>query len=276
MTVPCSGWERVFPLRFGRQPIIYCIWLYLNLSIFRIFIPDPNFSQTERKHFFARARNTLKTVAKIGDHPNILKVWDRTGDDGIPIEGSDWSEAGTLSDLIADNPKGLDVEKAMNIFDGILNGLEIIHNNDIIHRALNPDNILMTGDTPKLMNFDLAYHLETDEEHITVLPDSYKIKEDPYIAPEIFDKRDCIPASDLFSAGVILYQMLTGTRPFKRSTDLIKSNGRITKEAIYRLFQRKHNLRLISTYHKCKWYTHYVLLHQLLLQQVFLAQFRPG
>ncbi|MCD6304949.1 MAG: protein kinase, partial [Deltaproteobacteria bacterium] len=209
-----------------------------GLQRFRVFNPDPDASLTERQRFLARARNTLKTVAKTGDHPNILKVWDRTGDDGIPVEGSDWSEAGTLADLIADHAGGLEKKKAMIIFKGILNGLEIIHDKDIVHRALKPDNILMIGDTPKLMNFDLAFHLEPDEEHITVLPDASKIKEDPYVAPEVLSKGDCIPASDLFSAGVILYQMLTGSRPFKRSTDLAKSGGRMTEEARERVFRK--------------------------------------
>jgi len=209
-----------------------------GLQRFRIFIPDPDATPTERERFLARAHNTLKTVAKTGDHPNILKVWDRTGDDGIPVEGSDWSEFGTLADLIADNPGGLESEKAITIFEGILSGLEIIHDKDIVHRALKPDNILLIGDTPKLMNFDLAYHLEPEEEHITVLPDASKIKEEPYIAPEVFSKGDCIPASDLFSAGVILYQMLTDSRPFKRSTDLAKTKGRMTEEARQRLLRK--------------------------------------
>jgi len=209
-----------------------------GLQRLRVFNPDLNAPPIERQRFLTQARNTLKTVTKTGDHPNILKVWDRTGDDGIPVEGADWSEQGTLADLISDHADGLDKKRVMALFEGILNGLEIIHDKNIVHRALKPDNILMIGDTPKLMNFDLAYHLEPEEEHITVLPDASKITENPYIAPEIFSTGDCIPASDLFSAGVILYRMLTGGRPFKRSTDLAKSGGKMTHEASQRLYHK--------------------------------------
>ena len=75
------------------------------------------------------------------------------------------------------------------------------------------------------MNFDLAYQLE--ENHVTVIPDVSLIKPNPYIAPEVYLKQEPSEATDLFSVGVILFELLAGRTPFKASADLAATGGHL-------------------------------------------------
>ncbi len=187
-----------------------------------------------------RATATLNAVEKIGDHPNILKVWDIPNENNYLVEGSDWSETGTLRDLLQSlrqAKKRMAPKKAVAIATGLARGLEAAHGQYVVHRALSPENVLMVNDTPKLMNFDLSFQLE--EDRVTVIPDATRLKRSPYIAPEIYVTGTVPEATaDLFSLGVILYEMLVGQPPFGCSTDLERSAGYLSDDQIVRLRKR--------------------------------------
>ncbi|MBU4270786.1 MAG: protein kinase [Planctomycetes bacterium] len=197
-----------------------------RLSRLRIFFPPTDGTEAERLLAHERATATLNAVAKIGDHPNVLKVWSIPNENNYVVEGSDWSETGTLRDVL-EREERLKAERATKIAAGLAHGLHAIHQECVVHRALSPESVLMVDDIPKLMNFDLSFQLEDDR--VTVIPDATKLKRTPYIAPEIYSG-GVVPEStaDLFSLGVILYEMLTGKRPFGCSTDLERSGGRLT------------------------------------------------
>ncbi len=196
-----------------------------RLSRLRVFFPSTDTNEGSRQHFHERATATLNTVSKTGDHPNILKVWPVPNENNYIVEGSDWSETGTLRDLLKHENK-LSCDRAEVILIGILQGLKAVHSEYIVHRSLSPKNILMMDDIPKLMNFDLSFQLE--EERVTVIPDVSQLQRNPYTAPEIY-KGEVVPeaTADLFSVGVILYEMLTGERPFGCSTDLERLGGHL-------------------------------------------------
>ena len=189
-----------------------------RLSRLRIFFSPVGATKAEAAVAHERATATLNAVAKIGDHPNVLKVWSVPNENNYLVEGSDWSETGTLRDVL-EREGALGAERAARIAAGLTRGLHAVHEQCVVHRALSPENVLMVDDTPKLMNFDLAFQLE--DNRVTVIPDVAKLKRVPYIAPEIY-AGGRVPEStaDLFSVGVILYEMLTGSRPFGCSTDL--------------------------------------------------------
>ena len=197
-----------------------------RLSRLRIFY-QPAGEESDRRLAHERATATLNAVEKIGDHPNILKVWDVPNENNYLVEGSDWSETGTLRDFM-DRTAPLKTDKALAIAIGLARGREAAHAQCVVHRAFSPDNVLMVNETPKLMNFDLSFQLEDDR--ITVIPDASKLKRSPYTAPEIYVSGTVPEATaDLFSLGVILYEMLVGERPFGCSTDLERSNGELTE-----------------------------------------------
>lgn len=206
-----------------------------RLSRLRIFFPPPSGDMNEIRLFQERATATLNAVAKTGDHPNILKVWAIPNENDYIVEGSDWSETGTLRDLLqAEN--ALYFNRVVRIIQGTLAGLDVIHKECVIHRALSPENILMVGETPKLMNFDLSYQLEDDR--TTVIPDVSLLKRTPYMAPEVY-KGGILPeaTADLFSVGVIFYEMLTGGRPFACSLDLERQGGQLNETQLGKLIR---------------------------------------
>jgi serine/threonine protein kinase len=215
-----------------------------RLCRLRVFYSRTDLSETERRHARERAFNTLITVSRIGDHPNVLKVWDIPNADGHVVEGSDWSETGTLRDLL-DRQGVLPAAQATAITDGLLRGLQAAHQECVVHRSVSPENVLMVNDTPRLMNFDLSYRLEDDR--VTVIPDAAQLKRSPYIAPEVYVGGQMPEATaDLFSVGVILYEMLTGTRPFECSTDLERTKGMLTTEHRERLQSKETPQNLVD------------------------------
>lgn len=192
----------------------------------RIFSVDVKLSAEEREKQRIKAVNSLKALTHISDHLNILKVWDIFHEDGLVIEASDWSkEEGTLADVIKNNPN-IDRKRALKIIKGIAEGLKVVHDEQIIHRDLQPYNIMMFGDNPKLMNFDLSYLPE--DNRLTVLPEDIELPESPYLAPELYLRKAFDEATDLFSLGVIAFTLLCGKPPFeKTSLEIIHMGGKL-------------------------------------------------
>ncbi|RYZ73214.1 MAG: serine/threonine protein kinase, partial [Proteobacteria bacterium] len=196
-----------------------------KMSRLRIF-----FLQSGDQRAKEKATATLNAVELIGDHPNILKVWDIPNENNYLVEGSDWSETGTLRDCL-DRSRFMKPQAVLAVAIGLAMGLKAAHAQLVVHRSLSPENVLMVNDTPKLMNFDLSFQLE--DNRLTVIPDVSQLKRSPYIAPEIY-KGGMTPeaTADLFSVGVMLYEMLVGERPFGCSTDLELSQGKLREEQL--------------------------------------------
>lgn len=199
-----------------------------GLNRFRIFRKPIHASPKEQECFIKRAQNTIRSVSQIGDHPNIHKVWMIKNEIGDIIEGSEWSETGTLRDLISKKNRKFEVDDALEICLGIAEALKVAHENNVIHRAVKPENILMLNDVPKLLNFDLAYQLENSR--LTVIDDPSKLKDDGYIAPEILFGNDIDESSDFFSLGVIAYELLTGVKPFASTKEFVAKKGQLDEK----------------------------------------------
>ena len=204
-----------------------------GLNRFRIFRPPTNVSNEEKESFKKRAYNTVNLVSQIGDHPNILKVWVMKNDEGDIIEGSEWSETGTLRDLLINSDSTLDIENSMEICRSMTAALKTAHDVGIIHRSLRPENILMFNNIPKLINFDLAYQVE--DNRITVISDANKLKDDGYIAPEILSGQDIDESTDFFNFGVITFELFTGQKPFASTKSFITQGGVLSQDALHRL-----------------------------------------
>ena len=102
----------------------------------------------------------------------------------------------------------MDIDRILALADGIAAGLAAVHRAGILHRDLKPNNILMSGDTPKLADFGLSGVLRHREQLLSV------VGTPSYRAPEIILGRGGSYPADVYSAGVTLYELLTGYLPF--------------------------------------------------------------
>lgn len=140
-------------------------------------------------------------------HPNVLPIIEANIYDEQIIIASEYAPDGSLADLLKANGKAPTIESAVEIVAGILAGLEHLHSRNIIHRDLKPANILFQGNTPRLADFGISRVLKSTSQSSIVAGTP------SYMAPEAFDgKRN--EQTDIWSVGVIFYQLLTGHLPF--------------------------------------------------------------
>ncbi len=179
--------------------------------------------------------------AAIGVHPNIVTLYDKIEDEGRIYLVMEYVQGELLADLLSSKPDGnsavLSVNDAVSLVGQILQAIGCIHEHGILHRDIKTSNILVQqqveGKIPaKLMDFGIA-RLEENEETLTRLTqlDSSGPGTPAYMAPERIDPRtfgESGPATDLYSVGVILYQLLSDGPPFRGTITEI-FNGHLSR-----------------------------------------------
>jgi hypothetical protein len=119
----------------------------------------------------------------------------------------------------------MDPKDAARIAAGMLRGLQHAHEEGVVHRDVKPDNVLITkGDEPKLLDFGLAIETETA---LQITKDGMVVGTPYYLAPEQARGQKATPLCDVYAAGVTLYYLLTGKRPFVGATALAVLNKHI-------------------------------------------------
>jgi serine/threonine-protein kinase len=155
------------------------------------------------RHFRREARATAKL-----DHPNIIRVFDFV-DDKAPLLVLELFEGETLADRLA-RDGALPPLEAARTAAAVADGLDVAHRAGIIHRDIKPSNIMFTADGGvKVMDFGIAAAWEA---HSTT--GQQLLATAAYAPPERIRGGRASPAGDLYSLGVVLYEMLTGRPPF--------------------------------------------------------------
>jgi len=141
-------------------------------------------------------------------HPNVVPMIEADIYDEQVVIVSEYVPDGSLGAwLTQHNGRAPSIETASELIEGVLAGLTHLHGRHIIHRDLKPDNILLQHETPRLADFGIARLLKTGS-HSSNVSGTFA-----YMAPEAFDgKRN--EQTDVWSAGVIFYQMLAGRLPY--------------------------------------------------------------
>jgi FixJ family two-component response regulator/tRNA A-37 threonylcarbamoyl transferase component Bud32 len=160
------------------------------------------------KRFFKEAQ-----VIAMLRHDNIVKVFDIIEEKNKHYIIMEYIDGKTLDKLISGNRK-IPVLEAVNIVTEICLALEYIHNNNIIHRDIKPSNIIIGNDrVVKLMDFGVI----RDTSVSTVTPTGAIVGTIAYTAPEQSSKNMDYRV-DIFSLGIILYELITGINPFESDT----------------------------------------------------------
>src|SRR4051812_31376974 len=157
-----------------------------------------------------RFRREARAVAQFS-HPHIVGVIDAGEDDGRPYIVFEYVEGETLKDRIRRCGR-LQIDEALAYAIEIARALCAAHSRGIVHRDIKPQNVLIDEEgRAKVTDFGIARSL--DEEGLTA--DGRVLGTTDYVAPEQALGHPCTAQSDLYSLGIVLYEMLTGQVPFK-------------------------------------------------------------
>jgi Tol biopolymer transport system component len=173
--------------------------------------------QEQSEQFLARFRREARALARLS-HPNILKIFDFGEHEGRPYLVMEYIDGGTLKDWMTG--KSVPWQKSALLLACVARALEAAHRQGVIHRDVKPANILMAnGRDPMLSDFGIAKLIEGSSMTSDLTGTGVGIGTPDYMAPEQgvgeVDER-----SDIYSLGVIFYQMVTSRLPYEANTPL--------------------------------------------------------
>jgi len=180
-------------------------------------LPEDVATEPDRLSRFERE---AKSVAAL-NHPNIVHVHSVEEDQGVHFFTMELVEGESLDEVVASD--GLPLERFFDLAIPLADALFEAHGHGIVHRDLKPANIMVDRQgRPKILDFGLAKLIPADAVPIETEAPTEVMTEPgavlgtyPYMSPEQAEGREATPRSDLFSFGIVLYEMATGERPFQ-------------------------------------------------------------
>ncbi|HCT75999.1 MAG TPA: Stk1 family PASTA domain-containing Ser/Thr kinase [Micromonosporaceae bacterium] len=174
--------------------------------------------QVRDASFLDRFTDEAKTVARL-THPNVVAVYDQGTHAGLPYLVMEYVRGRTLRDILAERRR-LTPAEALAVMEQVLSALGAAHHAGLVHRDVKPENVLV-AEAPsgtslvdavvKVADFGLARAVEASAED----PDAGQLMATvAYVAPELVAEGYADPRSDVYSAGVMLFEMLTGRVPY--------------------------------------------------------------
>lgn len=191
----------------GGTSVVYKAKDILLNRLVTIKILREQFARDEK--FVSRFRNKAQAVARLS-HPNIVSIYDVAFAEGVHYLIMEYVEGGSLKEYI-DQHGPLPVDETLDIFHQLLNALQHAHENNVIHRDIKPHNILLdVKHNVRVTDFGLAVTTTnlTNQTNNDVMGSVY------YMSPEQIKGEQITAATDTYSAGLLLYEMLCHRRPF--------------------------------------------------------------
>jgi serine/threonine protein kinase len=172
-------------------------------------LPPEHFAGPESRQRLMREARAASAL----NHPNIVGIHEVGSEKGVNFIAMEFVEGKILGEVIP--AKGLPLPKALDYAVQIASGLAKAHLAGVIHRDLKPGNIMLTADgLVKLLDFGLARRVHLEQEESTQTVEGGIAGTPAYMSPEQAEGRPLDERSDIFSFGVVLYQMLTGRQAF--------------------------------------------------------------
>ena len=201
-------------------------------------LPSHLSDDVEARSRFDREARAISSL----NHPNICHLYDVGAQEGTSYLVMEYLEGETLADRLRRG--SVPLEQFLEIAIEICEGLDKAHRSGVIHRDLKPGNIMLTKTGAKLMDFGLAKALSTptmQASGLTVTLSTPAASQPltahgtvvgtfQYMSPEQLDGQDADMRSDIFSLGVVLYEMLTGRRAFEGKSALSVASAIMEKE----------------------------------------------
>ena len=190
------------------------IYLAQQVSLKRqvaLKILSPKIDERIREHFIDEGR----IIAQL-KHPNIIPVFD-VGRVGVHFyHAMEYLEGGDLEQLIN---KGLDIQTALEITLELADALHLVHSQGIIHGDIKPANVVFrTNGCPVLTDFGISRRAKQSDDY-SVNPDAI-LASPSYASPELVQGNAFDMRTDIYSLGIMMYEMLVGKKPFTGKTKL--------------------------------------------------------
>jgi WD40 repeat protein/predicted Ser/Thr protein kinase len=224
-----TGWQvtnPTLPERFGRYHVVRSIgrggmgtvYLAEDTQLGRhVALKTPTLQEDRTSEFVERFYREARTAGGL-NHPNICPVYDVGQIDGVHYISMAFVEGHPLSDLVGpDRPST--VRQILIMICKVAHALQEAHNHGIVHRDLKPSNIMIDASgEPLVMDFGLARRIYRDGE-MRLTQSNVILGSPAYMSPEQVqgDQEKIGPASDQYSLGVVLYELLVGQLPFHGS-----------------------------------------------------------
>ena len=181
------------------------------------------------KEIMRRFHSERQILANL-KHPYIAQLYEAGASaDGVPFFVMEYVEGQPINEFISSEGCGL-IER-LTLFRTVCSAVSYAHQNLIIHRDLKPSNILVTGDgQPKLLDFGIAKLLQQEEGEAETTQTMFRALTPQYASPEQVKGEPISTASDVYSLGVLLYELLTNQRPYKLKSNTAAEINRVICE----------------------------------------------
>ncbi|MBQ7689139.1 MAG: Stk1 family PASTA domain-containing Ser/Thr kinase [Clostridia bacterium] len=210
----------------GGMSVVYKAYDRLDARTVAIKILKDEFLANEE--FRLRFKNESKAIAMLS-HPNIVKVYDVSFGEKLQYIVMEYVEGITLKEYI-ERQKILDWKEALHFVVQILRALQHAHDKGIVHRDIKPQNImLLPNATIKVADFGIARFSRAETRNLN---ESSAIGSVHYISPEQARGENTDGRADIYSVGVVLYEMITGKLPFDSESDIYVAIMQMQDQAI--------------------------------------------
>jgi serine/threonine-protein kinase len=173
-----------------------------------------NLDESTARHYSMRFKREVRAVARL-NHPNIVQVYDFGTEGDIAYIVMEYIKGRELKDYF-DAKEWFDLNGIFRLMTELLGALEFAHEAGVIHRDVKPANVMVdAGGHAKLTDFGVARVTEADADQAEATRAGAMIGTLSYMSPEQIQGQAIDRRTDIFSAGIVFYQFLTGQKPFQ-------------------------------------------------------------